>query len=148
MNVILKRLIPEDDKHTIIDCKTQVEVIPDCLMTFKIPCHNKLSPCRFNFRYLSQSITQDLEVFVSLEEPVPSADKFDLRQSLPNYIIVNEDKNLRKFSGYNIYVSFYSLEGISLTVNPMFKEIKERVKTSYTRPAQRIDEAEELDIKP
>jgi len=41
MNAILKRLIPEDDKHTIIESQTKIEVIPDCLMTYKIPCHQK-----------------------------------------------------------------------------------------------------------
>jgi hypothetical protein len=77
MNVILKRLIPEDDKHTIIMDKTRVEVIPDCLMTFKIPCSKKPSPCKIYFKYLSRSLTQDLEVYVSLDEPVPTEKKCD-----------------------------------------------------------------------
>ena len=92
MNVILKRLIPEDDKHTIIENKTRVEVIPDCLMTFKVPCYKKLSPCKILFRYLSRSITQDLDVFISLEDVQPDENKNDMKATMPQTMTVTQPK--------------------------------------------------------
>lgn len=55
MQVILQRLIPEDDKHTIIDASTRVEVIPDSPMTFKIPCLSKAAPCKLIFKYINRT---------------------------------------------------------------------------------------------
>jgi hypothetical protein len=49
--MILKRLIPEDDKHTIIEQTTSIEVIPDSLMTYKIPCSKRAAPCKIFFKY-------------------------------------------------------------------------------------------------
>lgn len=145
MNVILKRLIPEDDKHTIIEAKTRVEVIPDCLMTFKIPCNKKLSPCKLYFKYLSQSVTQDLEVYVSLDEPIPTQKKCDLQGSQPNCLTVLEKNNKLTFKGFQIYVSFYSLEGISLMINPMFKSIQARIRsTTLPKTLINLDDHEEL----
>ena len=55
MSVMIKRLIPEDDKHTIITKFTELEVIPEVLMTFKIPCFKKQVPCRIFFKYLNKT---------------------------------------------------------------------------------------------
>ena len=68
MNEILKRLLPEDDRHTIINQPTKIEVIPDCLMTFKIPCFLKSTPCKLFFTYLNQASSYDLMVYISKEE--------------------------------------------------------------------------------
>lgn len=68
MNEILKRLLPEDDRHTIINSPTKIEVIPDCLMTFKIPSFQKNAPCKLFFSYFNQSSSYDLMVYVSREE--------------------------------------------------------------------------------
>jgi len=87
MNVLLKRLIPEDDKHTIIEGKTQVEVIPDCLMTFKVLCLNRASPCKVYFRYLTKQ-NADLYVYVSLEEPQPSDHKSDWKELAPKLMTI------------------------------------------------------------
>lgn len=56
MNIILKRLIPEDDKHTIISSKSKIEVIPDSIMTYKIPSKGKHAPCKLFFKYFNQTV--------------------------------------------------------------------------------------------
>ena len=56
--MILKHLLPEDDKHTLISGKTRVEIIPDSLLTMRIPCHGKTSPCKVFFKYLGANDEQ------------------------------------------------------------------------------------------
>jgi len=51
--MILKHLLPLDDKHNMITRKTRIEVIPDSLVSMRIPCHGKDSPCKVFFRYFS-----------------------------------------------------------------------------------------------
>ena len=52
INMILKHLLPADDRHTVISGRTHIEVIPDSLLTLKIPCFGKTNPCKVFFRYL------------------------------------------------------------------------------------------------
>lgn len=49
INQILDRLLPSDDKHTVIteERPQEIEVIPDNLMTYRVPCKDMISPCRF-----------------------------------------------------------------------------------------------------
>lgn len=49
MNQLLDRLIPSDDSHTVIvENKTySIEVIPQNLMTFRVPSKNANSPAKF-----------------------------------------------------------------------------------------------------
>lgn len=54
-------------------------------------------------------------VYVSNDEPVPTERKCDLKTSLPNSMtVVEHGKQSTIFSNFNIYVSFYSQEGISI----------------------------------
>lgn len=73
MNIMLTRLMPEDDKHTIICGLTKIEVIPDTLMSFKIECAKREPPCKLRFAYAGDSVFRDLDVFVSTSEEKPSA---------------------------------------------------------------------------
>ena len=75
MNEILKRLLPEDDRHTIINQPTKIEVIPDCLMTFKIPCFLKSTPCKLFFTYLNQFCPSfnDMELLKNQKEKEKSS---------------------------------------------------------------------------
>jgi hypothetical protein len=51
IKMILKYLLPEDDRHTVIAGRTRIDIIPDSLVTYKIPCNNRASPCKIFFRY-------------------------------------------------------------------------------------------------
>ena len=48
MKMILKTMIPENDAHTRITEyePTKIKVFADTLMTYKIPCLDKPSPCK------------------------------------------------------------------------------------------------------
>jgi len=35
---MLTQIMPTDDSHTIINSTKKIDVLRDCLMTFKIPC--------------------------------------------------------------------------------------------------------------
>jgi hypothetical protein len=52
MSVVLMRLIPANDKHTIITGKSQIDVIPENLMTYRIPCLKKPAPLKLFFKYV------------------------------------------------------------------------------------------------
>ena len=80
---MLKRLMPEDDKHTIIEQTTIVEVFPDSLLTYKIPCYRKPSPCKIVFRYPDFSYRQNLMVYISNDDPIPNDKKYDVKESNP-----------------------------------------------------------------
>lgn len=49
MNQLLDRLIPSDDSHTVINegRNYSIEVIPQNLMTFRVPSKNANSPAKF-----------------------------------------------------------------------------------------------------
>lgn len=82
MHMVLNRLIPENDFHSTIkqNKPMQIYVIPDNLMTYKIPCRREPSPAKITIRYLEKrikGITPDLKVWVSLTEPTPQDQKCD-----------------------------------------------------------------------
>lgn len=90
INNILKRLIPEDDKHLIIESQTEIEIFPEQLVTFKIPCLKKSAPLKVYFRYTKSNAVQDLMVYVSNDEAIPTEKRNDLKVSKPACITVNE----------------------------------------------------------
>ena len=53
MNQILDRLIPSDDSHTVIaEGETySIEVIPENLMTFRVPSKDAPSPAKLSVRF-------------------------------------------------------------------------------------------------
>jgi hypothetical protein len=109
MSVLLKRIVPEDDRHTYINERTRVDVIPDTIMTYKIPCHKRAAPCKIFFRYPEDQKHADLMVYVSNYEANPSASKFDIRASRPQVITVEEPGKMSSaFSNFNIFITFES----------------------------------------
>lgn len=122
MHAILKRLLPEDDKHMIISGATRIEVIPDTLMTFKIPCHGRLTPCKVRLTY-GKDTGRELDVYVSQEESAPSAEKCDIKAlGGPFAIEVKENTKSKVFTVQNIYVSLYSHDGTSVLITPKFAD--------------------------
>ena len=82
MNMVLNRLIPENDAHSTIreNYPQTIYVIPNNMMTYKIPCRHMPSPARITIKYLDKrikGITPDLKVWVSLTETVPQDQKCD-----------------------------------------------------------------------
>ena len=124
MNIILKRLMPVDDKHTIIAGATKVEVIPETLMTFKIPCAKKEPPCKIWFTYPAEVFPKDMEVFVSTQVEQPSAALCDQRAHGPRVMTVDlpAGKKSRVFTNEFIFVSLYSTDSISTTIRPRFAD--------------------------
>ena len=63
----LDRLIPSDDSHTVLmqGKETSIEVIPNTLMTFRMPCRGAKSPARvvvkFNMQQQNLAEKQNLE---------------------------------------------------------------------------------------
>lgn len=53
MNQLLDRLIPSDDSHTVITegKNYSIEVIPQNLMSFRVPCKNANSPAKFRITF-------------------------------------------------------------------------------------------------
>ena len=59
----LDRLIPTDDSHTVLieNKEMSIEVIPNNLMTFRIPSKGLKSPAKFIVKFsYNQSQTEDL----------------------------------------------------------------------------------------
>lgn len=54
--MILKRLIPENDSHSVImdSIPMKIYMIPDNLTTFKIPCRKMPSPCKITIKYFEK----------------------------------------------------------------------------------------------
>ncbi len=79
--MILKHLLPADDRHTVITGKTHVEVIPDSLITLKIPCFGKKNPVKIFFRYYGLNNEhldpkmQELDVYVAQDNTLPCEEK-------------------------------------------------------------------------
>ena len=74
--MILQRMIPENDLHSklFVNKPIKIYVIPDNLMTFKVPCRKQPSPCKINLKYLDRKvkgIAPDLKCWVSLTETNP-----------------------------------------------------------------------------
>lgn len=61
MSQVLDRIIPTDDKHSVITESEPfcVELIPETLMNFRIPCKNKPSPLRIQIFDQSEAATID-----------------------------------------------------------------------------------------
>ena len=109
MSVLLKRIVPEDDRHTYINERTRVEVVPDAVMTYKIPCHKRASPCKIYFKYPEGQDTADLMVYVSSYDANPSASKYEIRASRPQFITVEEPGKVSSaFTNFNIFITFES----------------------------------------
>jgi hypothetical protein len=64
---------------------------------------------------------------------------------MPNHLTVTEHDSRNLFRGYQFYVSFYSLEGASLIVNPLFKEAQMRVRTSKLQKTLALVKVEDVD---
>ena len=124
MNIILKRLMPEDDKHTIIAGATKIEVIPETLMTFKIACAKREPPCKIWFSYPAEVFPKDMDVFVSIREEKPTAATCDQRAQGPRIINVELPlgQKSKLFKNEFIYVSLCSAESMSTTIRPKFAD--------------------------
>ena len=46
-------MIPSDDKHTLITERepVMIKVFADNLVTYKVPCYKKQSPCKIYIKY-------------------------------------------------------------------------------------------------
>ena len=105
----------------IIDRKTEVEIIPENLMTFKIPSHRKDSPLTLQFRYLTEArAASGLIVYVSQDEVAPSASKCDLKCRAPKQVTVKAKHGKSVFPNYNIFVSFYADSECRIAIDPQF----------------------------
>jgi hypothetical protein len=60
-------------------------------------------------------------VYVSSDYDQPNAKRYDLKESLPKQMTVHRDQENGIFVNSNIYVSFFSEEGVSLILTPSFK---------------------------
>lgn len=131
MHMILKRLIPENDLHSKITRHkpVQIFVIPDNLMTYKIPCRKEPSPCKITIKYLDKKIEGidfDLKVWVSLTETNPHDQKCDQKLCAPTSILVVDPEKKSTFrTHFNIYVTFYSKEGANIKVSAKFIDVNE-----------------------
>jgi hypothetical protein len=130
LNMILRSLIPENDLHTRITHTDPLEiyVIPDNLMTFKIPCFQYPSPCRINIKYLDmqfEGVENDLKVWVSKTEITPKDQKCEQKLVAPSSILVGEKhKKYETFTNFHyIYLSFYSKSGINIRVSCKFIDV-------------------------
>ena len=130
LNMILGRLIPENDLHTRITHTDprSIYVIPDNLMTFKIPCFQYPSPCRINVKYLDMQIKgveNDLKVWVSKTDITPKDQKCEQKLLAPSSILVAENnKKYQTFRNFHyIYLSLYSQNGINIRVSCKFIDV-------------------------
>ena len=152
MNQILDRLIPSDDSHTVIsEGETySIEVIPENLMTSRIPSKDAPSPAKLSvrFNYANEAegsngqsdfgaaasgssqkkrsyaaASKDLRIYVSQDEKEPREGRCDatyLSESI--FFVYANNKQAKIFETSNIYVSFYSLKGCSINVTVKFTD--------------------------
>jgi len=92
-------------------------------MSFKISCHKKPSPCKIKIKYLhrTKGIVPDLKVYESMYEISPKESKCSQKLTAPSSFTVEDPDRKGKFlNNFNIYLSFYSQEGITFVVSVNF----------------------------
>jgi hypothetical protein len=149
MKQILDRLIPSDDNHTVLQEGriNSIEVIPtndeEQTMTFRLPCRNKVSPAKFVVTFTDIPAVRpdestldahkkrdklvaakDLRMFVSQDEKEPKQDRCDAIHEKEKTFYVNAKNGAKQFDCHNIYVSFYSKRGCSISVRVKFIDPK------------------------
>jgi len=123
----LSRVIPKNDDHLIIHPKKQVEieVIPETLMSYRVSSRACLSPAKFTISQRaaphSKFFHTDLKVYLSTFHKEP-------KDGMCQKLYLNPDKIMfyssgkEEFEADNIYISFYSLSGCSITVSVVFPD--------------------------
>ena len=111
----------------IVENKTySIEVIPGNLMTFRVPVKNAYPPMRFTITYNDSDkngvktkgrTNRSLKVFVDQEEKEPKDGRCKETYYAPDKFFVHPTtKGSPVFDSQNIYVSFSSAVGISISV--------------------------------
>ena len=143
LNQLLDRLIPSDDSHTVITegHAYSIEVIPQNLMTYRIPAKGCNSPAKFNITFNDSHgqqvgaiddlhaaaqkkttvVSKDLRIYVSLDEKEPKEGNCDQSFFSENSFFVHaKNKQTKIFETNNIYISFLSVKGCSINVKVRF----------------------------
>ena len=154
MNQLLDRLIPSDDSHTVINegKNYSIEVIPQNLMTFRVPSKNAHSPAKFTITFndsgnaaaggrknteenakvgratkgnIAGGSNKDLRIYVSQEEKEPKEGRCDASYFSENVFFVHtQNKQSKMFETNNIYISFLSIKGCSINIKVKFTDPK------------------------
>ena len=99
-------------------------MIGDSILTYKIPCVGKESPLKIWFKPVHlQGFFNDLQVFISQEDHVPTQQKCEISATAPHVLTVYAYEKKEYFTGFNIYISFYSESGMAVLVNPVFSTV-------------------------
>ena len=124
MATILKRLIPENDSHTILHefKPNKVQVIPEYLMNFKVLCRGRASPLKVTIHY--PEFKPDLTCYTSLEHTVPNSKNCKDAFVVPRVFHVSAENKRKDFAVTQLYISFYSSSQLSLEVSVKFHEQK------------------------
>ena len=103
---VLLRIVPTDDKHTYLlpGTPTEMALIPDMLMTYKIPCAGKNAPCIIKFAYGDKY--NHVSIFISQTESMPSEKNCDTKLFSPKMFVVQDKAKGAKFENQFIYLSF------------------------------------------
>lgn len=108
MSQVLDRLVASDDKHvTITQHQTsRIELIPETLMTFKVPCKGQYTPCRITITSLGMDKT--FKTFVSCTEKSPDKTNCDIQRDGDSILTIFSPSKSRIFENSHIFVSFFS----------------------------------------
>lgn len=94
---VLLRIVPTDDKHTYLlpGAPTEMALIPDMLMTYKIPCAGKNAPCIIKFAYGDKY--NHVSIFISQTEVAPTEKNCDTKLFSPKMFVVQDKAKGAKF---------------------------------------------------
>ena len=108
-------------------------------MTFRIPAKNCNSPAKFVIHYNDTTagdknatapqgnklVNKDLRIYVSQEEKEPKEGRCDASFFSENVFFVHTNNKVAKtFETSNIYISFYSMKGCSISIRVKFTDPK------------------------
>jgi len=125
MSYQLQRLVATDSFHTNIFVRrlTDIEVIEQQHMFFRINCKNQFSPLRFSFLQKETEFTKgkkvDLKIFISTSEKEPVESNNEKMMVNPEKFVFKSLNNEKFLCDY-VYFCLYSLTGSSIQIKISF----------------------------
>lgn len=109
-----------------------IELIPDNLMTFRVPVKGMLSPCKFHIVLKEEDKNKkkltDFKVFISAEEKIPREGNCEHTFEGKTLFFVPALNRKKTFDNLNLYVSFFSFVAASIEIRVKFPAPKMSVR--------------------
>jgi hypothetical protein len=121
VKTILQRLIPGQAKSELIlphSVPNKIQLIGGETVTFQIPCEVLLNPCSIKIDYPEKK--NNMTVWVSQTEVVPSDSKCDQKFFSPKICFINAKEKAKVFNCQHIHATFLSEASMVITATVLF----------------------------